>query len=539
MKHTGDKMVNAYLLVEISYKEDPELEYILPLKLVTSFLREQAWSGADRQELQLIWKNIYAYMLASVNNDLEPFVINDKNALRIILKWLRDCAVDFLFTEQSAKKLLEDIKNLHVFLNANQFQVTAMETIEKFLKTLYTPEGLLNLQTPPSKSKVMHLDFGNRALATDQKNVVIYLREHIAELVPKTLNILKTNAYRDWADKSFMYYQYFWELYLQQEEDFGSDKIVPDIYSLPNKEVDPYCMLSFVEYLLFEVHFPKVKQQLLDKLISLSNKLPGFQAFLEFYRDSQFTLFRVCSTNSYVGTTVQNIFNEQKIILPNIFLNYEENRGRIFFAYFNPNKQLLPSTILSVGVTENQKKMFVRLVKNLYKFLARSQPLSFEDFFKTQGLFIRYLLVNTNSSKFVLEKFASYLGRQESFNYSNLLLKELKATERELIKLGRNLNFSQEDLDKLTCLWRNFCNLSSFELNMLEYFKFAVLLCYCELIYPGRIVQKIREIFALEEKILQKCISQVKNTLNLEINNLQYLTEYGKIQLLIRLKNKE
>ena len=121
MKHTGDKMVNAYLLVEISYKEDPELEYILPLKLVTSFLREQAWSGADRQELQLIWKNIYAYMLASVNNDLEPFVINDKNALRIILKWLRDCAVDFLFTEQSAKKLLEDIKNLHIFLNANQF----------------------------------------------------------------------------------------------------------------------------------------------------------------------------------------------------------------------------------------------------------------------------------------------------------------------------------------------------------------------------------------------------------------------------------
>lgn len=77
--------------------------------------------------------------------------------------------------------------------------------------------------------------------------------------------------------KSFMYYQYFWELYLQQEEDFGSDKIVPDIYSFPNKEVDPYCMLSFVEYLLFEVHFPKVKQQLLDKLISLSNKLPGFQ----------------------------------------------------------------------------------------------------------------------------------------------------------------------------------------------------------------------------------------------------------------------
>lgn len=107
-------------------------------------------------------------MLASVNNDLEPFVINDKNALRIILKWLRDCAVDFLFTEQSAKKPLEDIKNLHVFLNANQFQVTAMETIEKFLKTLYTPEGLLNLQTPPSKSKVMHLDFGNSSLATDK-----------------------------------------------------------------------------------------------------------------------------------------------------------------------------------------------------------------------------------------------------------------------------------------------------------------------------------------------------------------------------------
>ena len=528
-------MVNAYLLVEITYKEDPELEYFLPIKLANSFLREQAWSGTKKNELKLVWNNIYAYMLASVNNDFEPFVIEDVDTLKIILQWLRDCAVDFPFDNANVLRLLDNIKSLHGFLNANQFPVSNLEKIKKYINDIYSSPNELDLSKIITKGKVMKLDFKK----IKPQKTVIYIREHIAELVPKVLNILKTNAYKDHADKTFMYYQYFWERYLQQETGPTVSALGKDVYDIPSKEVDPYCMLSFVEYLLFAADFPKVKLQLLEKLLILSSKQPGFQAFLNFYKQSQLILFKICTADLLVGTTVRNIFNDETIYLANVDLNYGVNRDRLFFAYFNQEDKILPSTILSVSSSKKQEQFLVKIVETIFNFENTTKNTSKETFFKENSQFIRYLLVLTNLDKTLAIKVVSWLKRQKNLNHPQLLVLELRKIEREILNLAKKLKFSQGDLTKLTQLWRSFCNLKSLDLSELEYYKFAILLCYCEFIYPVRIVQKIREIFAIKEQVLQKYILVIKTTMELDTNNFQYLTEYGKIQLLIRLRNEE
>lgn len=531
-------MVNAYLLLEVNYQEEPELEYILPVKLATTFLREQAWNGATKNELCLIWKDIYAYIVATVNNDFEPFEVKNHQELIIILKWLRDCAVDVPCLQQDLKRLLENIIKLHVFLNSEKIQATSAAKITDFIKRFTSEAGEINLDTSFVDKKVLALDFKNKKVFTSNIPIVIYLREHIADLVPHTLELLKQNSYKMQADKKFLQYQYFWAQYLQQHMGGkNQDFVIRDIYDCPNKEVDPHEMLNFIAYLLFEVKFEGVKQQLIEKLCKASAKKQSFKAFLEFFSSAKLTFFKVAHTNGKLGTNVKNIFTKEIITLTNIRLNYQENRKKIYFSFVNVQQQIVPSTILAIEVSAKQEQAFLKILQAIYNFEKQITKMNFEEFLQVNGLFTRTLLVNTSMEPFLPTLIQKYLSKQHAFAYKKILVVELRKAKKEILQLAKNLQLTVSDMKKLSKLWCDFCNIAVIDLQLLEYFKFAAVLCYCELIYPERIVSKIQEIFSLNEQILQSCLEKIKKTLNLQENNLQYLTEYGKIQLLIRLVN--
>lgn len=533
-------MVNAYLLLEVNYQEEPELEYILPIKLAITFLREQAWAGTTKNELCLIWKDIYAYIVATVNNDLEPFEVKNNQELITILKWLRDCAVDFPCLQQDLKRFLENIIKLHGFLNSEKIPATSAAKITDFIKMFTSEAGEINLDISFGDIKVLALDFKNKKVFTSDMPMVIYLREHIADLVPHTLELLKQNSYKMQADKKFLQYQYFWTQYLQQHMGGENQEfIIKDIYDCPNKEVDPHEMVNFIAYLLFEVKFEGVKQQLLEKLCKTSAKKQSFKAFLEFFSSAKLTFFKVVHTNGNLGTNVKNIFTKEIINLTNIRLNYQENCKKIFFSFVNVQQQIVPSTILAIEVSAKQEQAFFKSLQAIYNFEKQITKIDFEEFLQENGLFTRILLVNTSMTPFLPTLIQEYLSKQHAFAYKKILVIELRKAEKEILQLAKNLQLTVSDMKKLAQLWCDFCNVCIIDLQLLEYFKFAAVLCYCELIYPQRIVRKIQEIFSLNEQILQSCLEKIKKNLNLQENNLQYLTEYGKIQLLIRLVNKE
>lgn len=538
--------MNVYNYIDMNYLHEPELENLLPKDLVTDFLQKQAWQGLDDEELRIIWRDIYAYVLANLQTGQTVFQNRNLAAVKNIVAWLKQYALDFTVTPASLRRFLNNVQLLHDYLIKEKYILHSYLDFPATFDEFIGKDGKINITNPDEK--VLHIDFGGKRLQTSNfeptsmvsTKQLIYIREHIIDFSAKVFDVLSYYRYTLTSEKLFSFYELYWNRFVEAKVDESGDSYDADdleqfLLTTPNN------ILTFAEYIAFGAEFAQGREQIYNKLVTKNKAHPGFVSFLKHYHHSRIMFFRIVDSSDEQGTLVKDVLTGDSFYLEDIDISRYNNR-EVFIAYFSKSNNLLPSVTISVELDEMQVLAFQDAIKKMCRYFLGTEA-SVKEFLEKYGLLARYLCVLTARNKRIGIMLKELLQKYDQAEPAMCSMNpDADILEEKVMKIPNDFYFTVEEKEKFLKIWRSIYAHLGYSMEFSEHagnYLLANLKIFLELNYPEDMVDGLMEVFETDKDTLQGYIDKVHQVVDIEKYKLSYLTEFGMIKLIDSLINKE
>ena len=538
---------NVYSYIDSYYLIEPDLDTLLPKDLLTDFLQRQAWKGKDDKALRLIWRHIYAYILANLNTDQTSFQNHSTTDVKNILAWLRDYALDFDMSAKNIKEFLNIIQLSHEYL----LDVKYINNIYVDFRSLYNEcidsNGNIKIvSSPKDGDNVLHIDFSDRTVKPQEfvsSNLVayrqpIYIREHLMDFTEYVFDTISKYNYTQGSEKLFDYYTLYWDKYTALKLfDVEYDAELLESFALN----EPTNIIGFAEYLVFGANFEADGKQIINKVLNMYKHNFSFIRFLEYYRNSRIKFFKIVSTLDE-PTQIEDILTNELITMEDIYIT-QCGVNEVFVAYFNPQNKLLPTATISINFDEMQILAFQDILKKMSHYFLGEQA-SINDFLAKHDLLARYLFVSSALNKRIGILFRQAVQAQKPVPdlYNSMRSANTDFIEKNIKMVTGSLSFSEQEKYYFNLLWQDlyvsiddqFDFSSSFGLYIIGSIK-----AFTELNFPERMGVNPDSMGGFDSNTLEEYENKVKRLLNWKCNHLRYRTELGMINFIDSLIDKE
>lgn len=536
--------MNVYNYVDMNYLHEPELQNLLPNDMLTDFLQRQAWTGLSDDQLRVIWRDIYAYILANLQTGQMVFQNRNLSAVKNIVAWLNSYALDFTFTPESLKSFLHNVQMLHDYLIKEKYILNTYINFPDTYSEFIGADGSINITN--SDNKVLHIDFSGKRLketAFEPLSMVsskqlIYIREHIMDFSAKVFEVLSYYKYTLTSEKLFSMYEIYWNRFAEAKVadtdiEYDTDMLEQLVLTNPNN------ILTFAEYIVFGAYFVQGKDHIINKLISKNRANAGFVSFLQHYRNSRIMFFRITNNADDEGTIIKDILTSEFICLEDVDISrYSSNE--LFIAYFNPQNKLLPSVTISLELDEMQVLAFQDTIKKICRYML-GETASIYEFLDKYDLLARYLCVASAQNKRlgVILKSLMPPSTETVPLYSESMDSVL---EERFLKITADFYFTDCEKEKLLQVWRTLYTRLADEPDFAQnagIYLLSSIKIFLDLNYPDDLVEGMLAVFEIDKKVLHRYAAKASQLIELEKNKMSYLTEFGMIKFIDSLFNKE
>lgn len=538
---------NVYSYIDSYYLIEPDLDTLLPQELLTDFLQRQAWKGQSDDDLKLIWRHIYAYILANLNTGQTSFQNRCVTDVKNILAWLRDYALDFDMNAKNINGFLNTIQLLHNYLLDAKYINHIYVDFQGLYSECVDKDGSIKIvSSTKDGDKVLHINFADKTVKPQEfmsSSIVsyrqpIYIREHLMEFTEYVFDAITKYNYTQNSEKLFDYYALYWDKYTEAKlTDVAYDAELLEKFSLN----DPSNIISFAEYLVFGAAFETDGKQIFNKVLNMHKHNTSFISFLEYYRNSRIKFFKIVSTPDE-PTQIEDILTNELITLEEVYIT-QCGANEVFIAYFNPQNKLLPAATISIDFDDMQILAFQDILKKMSNYLLGEQA-SINDFLAKHDLLARYLFVASALNKRIGILFRQAVQAQKPVPdlYNSMRSDTTSFIEKNLNMITGSLKFNEPEKHYFALLWQDlYVNINDpfdFSSNFGLYLVGSIKI-FLEINMPDRMGMDSTAMLGQDEKKIKEYANKVKGLLNWECNHLRYRTELGMINFIDSLIDKE
>ncbi len=524
--------MNAYMRVDLNYEQDPELEFILPRQLLTEYLRELSWNGAQEKELVLAWRYTYAYIFSCMQIQQTPFQNLSGKNVKMSLAWLKKYAVDFSMEEKNVVRFLVNIKKLTKYLKNKDFECDEFD-LRAVEATLFDAQGCLNMEELVDKnSKVVHIDFSAKQKNTSEVEIpsfcsdkqVLYIREHLMDLPRIVFTVLEDEKYIIENEKLL----YGFEQYLQTYTKVKNRPMQEDDYELEAME-DPSNLALFAEYTIFSAEYPYIQPHPMEELFKKNARNEEFLKFIEHYKDCQFRFFRVVSSRDANATEIEDLISGHRCFLDSIYIT-DCHKDEVFSAYFKGDT-VLPNFFEPVKLSPAVANTFIHTLKLLTNYKGREGD-DLQLFVRQYSLLSRYLLVKIADDKKVAQNIANSLKQTKGYlpwqEYQDYI-----PGNSVIDPMLQQAHMSKTEERIFWMMWQDFCRKTATEMypsgDKCPNELLIVWLLFLRINNPEHICVLLMGVVLFNPEELERGIEKVALVLDMEHNRPRYLTEIGWI----------
>ncbi len=499
-------MENVYEVVSSFYWEEPDLEEVVPRRVVERFLRKRAWQGDSEYVLMDTWYQVQVlleYMLTISLTDFDEMTADEySRAIQYI-----EQQTDEPITVEEASDLFEAWHSFYLHL-LDEKLIESIDALEDAQRMMTSGDDLMYLETISLTDKINSMQ-GELTLADREPPE---FNQFLAKMVDGLL--LKMSAFfqqkqfiKDFERALYFYTGPFLDVVMKKDASFWFgfwDYFLFD-YRMIQSDRTPIMLFDAEMYDMLNIE----EQRVINDL-----------------KEARFTVFYVKGSLDNGWAECVDLFTEETFALPKSELgNSESLDKKLYYGHVRCNGVVLVNHIVALEASAAVRRRIKFEVLNQLSLFRCSHPdATLSDFFSRHGCAVRHLMDILVSMRNVSVMSSAHLSAMGSVGQDNPISLRL-AKEIDAVVPSLSL-YDKRQLGKM-CM--DYLALDRHSLSIDVSTLAAMVGVYLELNHNQ--LTRIRSVVAAEvdwEDVLAKQ-SVIKEELSVLRFDARYLNEEGFI----------
>lgn len=504
-------MENVYDLVAFFYDNDEEWNTVLQRGTTESFLRREAWSGRDDEELKQEWSQVMMLCLYLAHSNCQ---LGDLSADDVIdaVAWCGRNINEFVLDYEHVKYFLEVLGRLFVFLKEKKDIMSSVAP--QFAKEkLLRDDGTLAIID--NKGEFLPGEYRREKLAVPDAPVKIFLNigESMEKLLQEMQVFFKKHSFEQDLHRALFLYHGL--LSLDEE--------------LPEDEENELWQ-CFWEYFFFDYHLLRDDVTPLQHFLWYGNS--DSRELLKEFAEVRLIAFEVKEMHDDGLYACKDFLTDEEYVLSLPLNEVEELKDTLLVGHIFYNNSMVMNHIRFLKTNKIIRKRLRELLKKCYNRYKIQEPLSsVQDFVARNAVLVTRLIYSSGlylPSDSVLESTAVV-------DYQPLSPEAVKdEVTARIADIMQRQCFSRRDIILTGRMWYDFCQKDCETLHKhTEEWALGVIGSYIALngVYSCTEQDILDMGYGVLLGVFQKAKARIDEVLHIEWHDPRYTNEEGFIML--------